>query len=101
MARKLVSDVSETLQKVEKKMPGKKRGANKTPPLSLTEMQNVEQYARILSSLRKVVTEASTSKTPIDGAGMKEITNFVEGLCSNLSKRDLIRLSAQEVSFIF
>lgn len=104
-ASNLLSKVDCSLKKTEERYARMVvlRGARATPPLSLMEIQSLEQYARILRTLSKVVGEACalsevSHKPKVNDSGKAELFEFVNELCSNLLQRDAFRISQQEAS---
>lgn len=91
----LLQTVDLHLSKVEKRARGKKRGAKAAPHLSLTGMQSLHQYVSVLGSLH---TGASEAAPHLKEAKRLELEAFVELLCREIKRRDLVRLSQQEVS---
>ena len=76
------------------------RGARRAAPRrSLTEIQNLQAYVHILTNIGRIVNGAFAQGGDRFGEPQRrEVLEFVENLCDELSRRDLWRLSSQEVS---
>ena len=75
-----------------------------TPPLSLTEVTNLQQYCQVVLSVGNIVKKVfgnSREKAfsyELNLNCKAEVKGFVEYFLSRLRKHNLIRMSDQEVS---
>lgn len=78
-------------------------------PLSLSEVKNLHQYAIIMSTIAKSVRKAlkkpsnhpkslsTSSSYQLNEKSVSEVMHYIRKLLSNLRRRNVMRLSDQEV----
>lgn len=101
----LQKDINNKLSTVKKR---KRKGkAWYSPPLSLTEVTNLQQYCQVVESLGNIIKRAFGNPKErginyeLNPKCRAELIKFVENLASLLKKHNLIRMSDQEVSPYF